>query len=323
MKYFNAETYFLRVKNAALTGKVHSVFAGACNIQTCEGELVTLLNQTKPDQPGGIRITLPKDFNFSDWITSADRVFCQHGYLKIEQPNFLVDMRRATLWEGYLQIHLVDDSEARLIRRWEASAHLYLALVGINGSGSEERNSNISSTYFFPKLYALTLRLTKATNVNDWQAIRATICSLIGFGPGLTPWGDDFLCGFMAGLESLSHNIDQKNILTRFRHILRKNLTATGDISRSMLSDVLNGQHGRPTTDTCQALFSSTSNLDLSNEINNLIETGDTSGAATCLGILSGSAAAIKHGVLYKKNYKQLMSVLTKRFPGPNLGMAP
>ena len=321
MKYFKAETYGLRVKNAAFTGKVHSVFTDACNIQTCEGELVTLLNQTKPDQPGGIRITLPKDFNFSDWIKSADRVSCQHGYLQIEEPNFLVDMRRATLWEGYLPRHLVDDSEARLIRQWEASAHLYLALVDKNRNGSEELNSNISSTYFFPKLYALTLKLTKATRVNDWQAIYSTIFSLIGFGPGLTPWGDDFLCGFMAGFESLSHNIDQKNILTRLQHILRKNLSATGDISRSMLRDVLNGQHGRPITDTCQALFGSTSNLDLSIEVNKLIEIGNTSGAATCLGILSGSAAAIKHRVLYKKNYKQLMSVLTKKFPGPNLRM--
>lgn len=314
MKYFKAETFGQRVVKSTYTGNVHSVFTAACNIQTFKGELVTLLNQTKPDQPGGIRVAVPEDFSFSDWVKSSDHVFFQPSYLQIEEPNFFIDMRQAAVWDGRLKIHLTDYSTRSLIHQWEASAGLYLSLVHKNSNSSKGYKTIFSGEYFLPKLYTLAIKLTAATKKHDWKVIDRTICSLIGFGPGLTPWGDDFLCGFMAGLESFCHSGDEKKILEYFRNVLFHNIKATGDISRSALNDVINGQHARSVTDTCRALFDSTSTLDFSTEAKNLIGTGNTSGEATYLGILSGSAAAIKYGLLYKKNYKQLMSALTKKF---------
>jgi hypothetical protein len=321
LKHFTAETYGRRVKYMAFLGEVHSVFAEACNIETNDGELITLLNRTKPDHPGAIRVNLPKDFNFRDWLKIANLVSCQHGCLQIEEPNFVVDMRKATLWDGCLNIHLVDPTEPKLVRQWEASAQLYLSLIDDDGNRSKRPNSNTSTVKFFPKLYTLASKLTTATTREDWEIIYSTVRSLIGLGPGLTPWGDDFLCGFVAGFESFSQDLNQRNTLVCLRNILRKNLSGTGDISRSILNDALNGLHGRPITDTCHALFCLPLNLDLSIEVKKLIRIGNTSGAATCLGILSGSAAAIKFDIVYTKYYKNLMAVLINNLSLPNLEM--
>lgn len=45
--------------------------------------------------------------------------------------------------------------------------------------------------------------------------IARALASLIGLGPGLTPSGDDFICGFLLGLSLDSHQIDLLPALTQ------------------------------------------------------------------------------------------------------------
>ncbi|MDO5785731.1 MAG: DUF2877 domain-containing protein [Eubacteriales bacterium] len=85
---------------------------------------------------------------------------------------------------------------------------------------------------------ALSLYRQKA-----WADTADTLSRLIGLGIGLTPSGDDFLCGVLAGLELFSR------IETPFCQILRQrirfHIDRTNDISGAFLSCACDGLFSR------------------------------------------------------------------------------
>jgi hypothetical protein len=310
LKYFVAETCGARVRNANFIGHVHSVFTSACNIQTKEGDIFTLLEQTKLDQPRGIRVITPKEFCFSDWIKFGDHVFCYHGCLQIKEPNFYVDMRHAILWQENLPI-ILTVSQALVSKQWQVAANLLSTFTAKAMNSQDQTNRENIGIIFWPKLYSLASSLTKSTREQDWLKIETTICSLIGLGPGLTPWGDDFLCGFLSGYECLVGNLEQKKNLYRLRNILLKNSKKTSDISQAMLSDVATGQHSKSVIATCQSLFEFNRSNSFASNVSQLLEIGDTSGAASCFGILSSIAGTDRFCDLYENYYLHMVSNLT------------
>jgi len=323
VKIFNAETFGIRIKNKAFKGKVHSVFASACNIKTREDKIITLLVNSKPDQPNGIRIVTPKEFVFSDWIKPGDSVSCQQECLQIEEPNILVDMRLAHVWQNSLPRYLDDVDHAHILGQYKAATKLFLMLTKQNIDSLKKSNSKIKRMDFLPILYSKVENLTQSVRIDDKSKILSEISSFIGFGPGLTPWGDDFLCGFMAGFDCLSKDLDQKIKVHKLRDILIRNFDATGDISKSMLSDAVLGQHGELIVDTCQALFDPKFSPKLTSRVCKLIEVGETSGSASCLGILSGIAAVTKCNELYKVNFLRMMLRLKDKVYVPHLETVP
>ena len=79
-----------------------------------------------------------------------------------------------------------------------------------------------------------------------------TLCGLIGLGIGLTPSGDDFLCGFLAGLRmslSVSSHIPTAES-DSFRQILEEqicsHLNRTNEISAAFLQCAALGQFSAP-----------------------------------------------------------------------------
>ena len=103
-----------------------------------------------------------------------------------------------------------------------------------------------------PNLVSESLYMSAIQNIlhqfrqgtGDSVKMADTLCQLIGLGIGLTPSGDDFLCGFLAGLRlSLSES-------DRFRQILEKkicsHLNRTNEISAAFLHCAVLGQFSAP-----------------------------------------------------------------------------
>ena len=103
-----------------------------------------------------------------------------------------------------------------------------------------------------PNLVSESLYMSAIQNIlhqfrqgtGDSVKMSGTLCQLIGLGIGLTPSGDDFLCGFLAGLRlSLSES-------DRFRQILEKkicsHLNRTNEISAAFLHCAVLGQFSAP-----------------------------------------------------------------------------
>ena len=77
-----------------------------------------------------------------------------------------------------------------------------------------------------------------ASGSEQWSACRWAR-SLIGLGPGLTPSGDDFLCGFMIAL----HAIGKRDTVRRLWATIREDArTSTNTISLAMLEAAAEGR---------------------------------------------------------------------------------
>ena len=89
-------------------------------------------------------------------------------------------------------------------------------------------------------------------SIGDSAKMADTLCRLIGLGIGLTPSGDDFLCGFLAGLRmssAVSSHVPAAES-DSFRQILEKkicsHLDRTNEISAAFLHCAALGQFSAP-----------------------------------------------------------------------------
>lgn len=109
-----------------------------------------------------------------------------------------------------------------------------------------------------------------------WEEAADSLCRLIGLGTGLTPGGDDFLCGVLAGMIFCGLNGHP------FAEILKNRidlgLKRTNDISRMFLECALDDQYGL----AVHGFYRETAGTILS-EIRQI---GHTSGIDTLCGIL-------------------------------------
>lgn len=76
---------------------------------------------------------------------------------------------------------------------------------------------------------------------HDCENTCITLSKLIGLGLGLTPSGDDFLCGILAGLTLLGRN---NHIIAQcLRHYVKHSLRNTNEISQAFLRCALENQY--------------------------------------------------------------------------------
>ncbi len=74
---------------------------------------------------------------------------------------------------------------------------------------------------------------------NQYPQAAAKLSELIGLGIGLTPSGDDFLCGVLAGLYI--HGKEFSEFAYCLRDSIRKNLHRTNEISQAFLTCAMDG----------------------------------------------------------------------------------
>lgn len=279
MHCFSAISVGSRVKPHRVTGAIHSVFVDACNLESADGGIITLLAARTPDQPGGIRLATPPDFSFRRHLSASDRVSCRPGFVEVPDRAFIVDLRHAASCRRQLPAARIGVT----VSNWEAATDAFLSMS--RGSVPEPSNSATG-------VWDLADALTRAVADGDWQTARGTMRALIGRGPGLTPWGDDFVSGFLAGYECFAADQGIGRALTRLRGLCRDRVGATTDISRSILLDATAGLYGAPVYDLCETIVDPGSHLRVAEQVRSYVNIGDSSGEAGCYGILSGISAA-------------------------------
>lgn len=96
-------------------------------------------------------------------------------------------------------------------------------------------------------LNAIWNYLKECSTVNyDPAQIAEILCHLIGLGIGLTPSGDDFLCGFLAGLRLHSSSESVTLLLELLCHAVLSHLDRTNEISAAFLRCAACGQFSAP-----------------------------------------------------------------------------
>ena len=278
---------------ALARGRVHSVFRRACNIQTCAGELLTLLASDLGNQPHGIRLAAP-GASLSERLRPGQDTFLEGGRLCVPAAGFTADFSRAAIWNGTLDAAstmLCDAGdpnkisqalrEMRAILCEHAPAQgIAILLKGFAGSLPALERALAA------RLMRILPALAHATRARESGAVVAAAAGLVGLGTGLTPSGDDFIVGYLAALRCQAGREAGIGALLRNTMVpLDRVIAHTHAISRQMLGDALDGRFAEHLIDVVCAIQGVG---DIVTATWQALQSGHSSGADTLCGLLFG-----------------------------------
>ncbi len=110
---------------------------------------------------------------------------------------------------------------------------------------------------------------------------------MVGYGPGSTPSGDDVLVGIFAVLTASRSGAAGAAAARSLDQMMRPLLPGTTDISMQLLRQASRGLVGRAVHELICAISGETNLQALRLAIQRVVETGVTSGADTCMGLLA------------------------------------
>jgi hypothetical protein len=256
----------------SFSGTVHSAFARACNIEREGGALLGLVAREIGAVPRGFQLASPDGFCFLDHVMAGARAFCRGGLLRFEQSIFSVDLRLARPWRSRLADNPIDGNQRDIADAWGAA---WAALGAQGGAIPIDRQAGDAIAVLFHATQ--TLRRDRA---------RDAVSRLIGLGEGLTPAGDDFLIGFLAGLASVPKGGEGH---AAFRAAIAADITAnairTSTISRLYLEAAAQGEVSQPLAELAAAI--GRGDIDAT-----------ASAAAAALAVGASSGAAASYGLL-------------------------
>ena len=235
--------------------RVHSVFRAAVNLRTADGELVTLLSGEAPDCPHGVRLASVENFASLGLAKEAGGVF---GVVAISiersagRPMFRIDYGSARRLVAQALPPLRGDE-----RRWSDGVALLEALQERAATDLRVAPLLAGASAHGPmgeRLTEAALDLGGGVRAGRLDAARDAAARLIGLGPGLTPAGDDFLCGFLAAAYCrCAADPERSPLLARFADAVRELLGQTTEISAVFLRDAIAGRVFRPLTALAEA----------------------------------------------------------------------
>jgi Protein of unknown function (DUF2877) len=238
-------------------GAVHSVFTHAVNL-TMRGDMWTLLAEGKTDLPLGIRLALANFHALG--LHSGDVVSVRAGFVGIGS-RLIVDCRAPARWlpvrpetlKPGLNSRLAILAKAACDKSWRDSARMARDVLAA---------------------------LSGATALGD------TLAKVVGRGPGATPAGDDVLVGILAVLTAPHSGLAGARAAVSLGRALLPLLPTTTEVSGHLLRQATKGLFGRDLHEMVGALIGASSPRQLNEKVRRVIETGATSGADACEGLL-------------------------------------
>lgn len=193
-----ADTHFLKLLHQPqFSGKIEQVFNKAINFSIGH-VLYTLLNAQLDNAPNSCRI-ISKDFSLLT-LKTGDPIVFSNNELTIGE-NYLISFSLCKEWQ---QPNIIfNDKNLRnknyLFYISKQINTLDLILSENKSSLFNYQGENMFYRSISEQLIQLRLTLIKLLKNKYQQPLAKVICQFIGLGIGLTPSGDDYLVGLMAG----------------------------------------------------------------------------------------------------------------------------
>ena len=274
------------------SGRVHSVYRQACNIETERGTLVTLLSQAPGNLPHGIRCVLPAPADFRTRCAAGQTVVADGVDLRIVQAGMTVHLSGAAAWHCVLAACVVDPCAGQTMRallevrstlRNQAPASGFAPLLLCD----DEPDSALDQALQRRLRGALPI-LGEATRSLDSDGAVQALGQLAGLGPGLTPSGDDFIVGYLAALWSrCSCQSALRSFLAALGGPLQRFAARSNLISRQFLLDAVASEFSESLTDLVSALAVGDAGRALIGA-RRVVRIGHSSGADALTGLLFG-----------------------------------
>jgi len=294
----NALSAGVEAPTVNFSGAIHSIFHRACNVSLESGELLTLVSSEKGNFPNGIRLETPPRFTFLHQIRLGQAVACRGGILRVSGSDLSVDLRTAGRWhidlkELRVDLHRRDTAQTWAVAWLELEKHRRRnGISAMIASIPVSRQNPIIS----PLVKTLAKRsvetipaLIGATRTYQVEGAVTAMRPLIGLGPGLTPSGDDFIVGYLAGLWSTTGGDSCRlRFMSSVGRWLSQAAAGTNTISRTHIRSAVNGNVSEPIA-TLAEHFRQEKNMDIVREATrSALQVGNTSGTDGVLGLLLG-----------------------------------
>jgi Protein of unknown function (DUF2877) len=263
------------VPRTDFTGRVHSVFAQACNIAVGE-LLVTVCLARTGNGPTTLCLFDRDTRDLRDLFDADGRVCARDGVVHVGRAS--LRMTGAEVWRP---------AEAGpLLAPERIGGHLRAARRQL--AQHRRARSSVIDSQAAPVVVALR---TACHTLDSAEAARQAD-RLIGWGEGLTPAGDDFLVGLLAGLDALVQGNGRRQ---RFRAALASAVVScmqrTTPIAAHYLRLAAGGHYNEPLVDLCNSLLAEPDWQAVDMRLQRALDVGATSGADTVSGLLAGLSA--------------------------------
>lgn len=261
------------VPRTDFTGRVHSIFARACNLACDDDSLLTLAASDAGDGPATLRLARGAPIDLRDLFDVGEPVHCHEGCARTRRAE--LRLLQAGVWRPA-------EAGPPLPRsRIEANLRNATSLL------AQRRGTQPSVIDGAGAPVAAALR--DACRALDREQAARYVERLVGWGEGLTPAGDDFLVGLLAGLDALAYEDEGRR---RFRSAVAGELTGrtqrTTPIAAHYLRLAAAGHYAAPLILLRNALLCEGDADLVDGALQSALAVGATSGADTVSGLLAG-----------------------------------
>jgi hypothetical protein len=293
--HLNALSTGYAIPHTDFNATIHSVFLTAVNLRPFKGYLLlTLVAAGEADLPQGIRLDTPAGFSFEQ-LRPGSNVSCRDSTLVFENLALVVEIHQARHWQCDLPALNTDLSSPPVADAWncawkslnERQTRLGAEIIAQALPGSDGMAQSVLSWRVGEAIRDL-INATRSYQLEDFSPLTR----LIGLGTGLTPCGDDFLVGYLAGLwctvrDSIKHRQFVSELGRAVIHLSGK----TNDISRTYLYHAARGQVSSRLDALAGAISRPESPGQLLPVAESAMQSGQTSGMDAVTGLLLGLAA--------------------------------
>lgn len=266
---------------------VHSVFRTSANL-LYQGQLVTLLDDTRPLYPCAVRLGGPLPA-----LAAGEPVLLCRERILFPRSGFTVTLDRAQVTSLSLlsppstlqQPHPAAAEALRETILTRGKPEGFAPLLTMLVASPSPLPDNPYVRYAADRIPALFAALRQ----RDAEAAGEAAYSIAGCGIGLTPSADDFLCGVMASvLASTIARGEQNKWLPITAAMAERAAPRTNLISAAFLRQAACGQLSSDVLTLIRTLYSSVLSLRLPSAAMNVIAFGETSGTDILTGIYFG-----------------------------------
>ena len=292
-------------------GKVHSVFEHTINIVSPDESLVTVACKMVDDSPINIKVDSIR-FKEIGRPTASMPVVVKDGSIIIGNCLSITGLREVPTWRP--DITLPPEVEAyRILEAVQIAAHMVdvygqpegfkpllsyiLGLVHTEPERTPIRGWNPFAEMALPHVEGLV----SCFELGDTEGAAEEASHLIGLGPGLTPSGDDFLCGLLGTLSLVSPFLGEqgKDVGDLKRTVISSINGKTNSISREYLKQYARGNPSGSTSKRIQSILDGVESSIEDSRIS-LCQVGHSSGTDIALGVIT--AFSILYRSICRKN---------------------
>ena len=255
---------FLNCCRLGIFGYVHSVFSRAVNIRMINGDLKTILCQEGDIMTAAVTVSALDLNDLNHFVMKNNRILFTPNVIYIENIPKIYGLAHAQIWLNNVEKPMKFCNHLALLYKCrKIETFLY-----------EEARYDYTSLSTIAKKHPIS--------------------HLIGLGSGLTPSGDDFICGVLLVLSYMQKAYDKK--YKYFKEIctdIKENLYQTNEISIHFLKHALQGHMGKLTHTLLSTIFCDEEAM-LFDALSKKMRYGATSGMDEICGILHGIRLFLK-----------------------------